>query len=331
MEIGKIIGQMWRELPDESKQEYIDDYEAEKIEYNEALKSYHNSPAYQAWVAAKVRAQQAAEEREALERSPAASLIAPQKMDGKMVIQPTEDDDELDEFSVKHVASARYLRNHRLINEIFSDTVVPDVRSVVTTQRMAVLKRQVQSLTMHQKKLEAELQQIEEKFEAKKRKFLEASEQFQEELKKKCTKVVDDEAYQSMVDRAVEQMKREIASRDGRSRGEARTPSQNEQNEIGEERTEKMDVQYSVNSVKSEGEMNENQPKENPTDDGPNGQLQPKEQQAGMYNASNMNNNQENSGPQQNNFPQTAAAPQPHMLQDSHPQHPIQSNYTEGM
>ncbi|KAL3217296.1 hypothetical protein MRX96_032546 [Rhipicephalus microplus] len=142
------------------------------MEYNEALKSYHSSPAYQAWVAAKVRAQQAAEEREALERSPSvvsSSLTSSQKSDGKVSIQPAEDEDDIDEFSMKHIAASRYMLNHRLINEIFSDAVVPDVRSVVTTARMGVLKRQVQSLTMHQEKLEAELQQIEKKFQAKKR------------------------------------------------------------------------------------------------------------------------------------------------------------------
>ncbi|XP_048518641.1 SWI/SNF-related matrix-associated actin-dependent regulator of chromatin subfamily E member 1 isoform X2 [Dendroctonus ponderosae] len=212
-EIGKIIGSMWRDLPDEEKQEFIEEYEIEKVEYEKSLKVYHSSPGYQAFIQAKNKCKSekilAAQgsDGDSHERSTSSSK---QSADRRIEIQPAEDEDDQDDgYSVKHLAYARYLRNHRLINEIFSDSVVPDVRSVVTTGRMQVLKRQVQSLTMHQKKLEAELQQIEEKFEAKKRKFVESSDQFQEELQKHCKPAVDDDAFLKMVDRQYDILKKE--------------------------------------------------------------------------------------------------------------------------
>ncbi|XP_036409310.1 SWI/SNF-related matrix-associated actin-dependent regulator of chromatin subfamily E member 1-like isoform X2 [Megalops cyprinoides] len=185
-EIGKIIGGMWRDLTDEEKQDYLNEYEAEKIEYNESMKAYHNSPAYLAYVNAKSRAEAALEE-ESRQRQ---SRI--DKGEPYMSIQPAEDPDDYDDgFSLKHTAAARFQRNHRLISDILSENVVPDVRSVVTTARMQVLKRQVQSLMVHQRKLEAELLQIEDRHQDKKRKFLEATECFNNELKRLCSLKVE--------------------------------------------------------------------------------------------------------------------------------------------
>eukprot|EP00105_Crassostrea_gigas_P002884 XP_011415566.1 PREDICTED: SWI/SNF-related matrix-associated actin-dependent regulator of chromatin subfamily E member 1 isoform X2 [Crassostrea gigas] len=217
-EIGKIIGQMWRDLSDQDKQEYMDEYEMEKSHYNDEMKKYHNSSAYQSWVAAKGKAAAEAaleedEKEKNAQRTPrSAGSSKSSKMDsvGRISIQQADDDDDGDDsFSVKHMAHSRYLRNHRLINDIFSDTVVPDIRTVVTTSRMGVLKRQVQSLTMHQKKLEAELQTIEEKHEAKKRKFQEASDSFHEELKNLCENKpqVTEEQFNAMVVKAKEDLK----------------------------------------------------------------------------------------------------------------------------
>ncbi|XP_055014333.1 SWI/SNF-related matrix-associated actin-dependent regulator of chromatin subfamily E member 1-like isoform X2 [Boleophthalmus pectinirostris] len=157
-----------------------------KIEYNESLKAYHNSPAYLAYVNAKSRAEAALEEESRQRQSRL------DKGEPYMSIQPADDPDDYDDgFSIKHSAAARFQRNHRLISEILSESVVPDVRSVVTTARMQVLKRQVQSLMVHQRKLEAELLQIEDRHQDKKRKFIEATETFTNELKRLCCMKVE--------------------------------------------------------------------------------------------------------------------------------------------
>uniref|UniRef100_A0A1A8MVA9 SWI/SNF-related matrix-associated actin-dependent regulator of chromatin subfamily E member 1 n=2 Tax=Nothobranchius pienaari TaxID=704102 RepID=A0A1A8MVA9_9TELE len=223
-EIGKIIGGMWRDLTDEEKQDYLNDYEAEKIEYNESMKAYHNSPAYLAYVNAKSRAEAALEEESRQRQSRL------DKGEPYMSIQPAEDPDDFDDgFSIKHSAAARFQRNHRLISEILSESVVPDVRSVVTTARMQVLKRQVQSLMVHQRKLEAELLQIEDRHQDKKRKFIEATESFNSELKRLCCmKVeVDMEKISAEIAAAEEAARKRMAERekDSGDRGPREAPS----------------------------------------------------------------------------------------------------------
>lgn len=221
-EIGRIIGQMWRDLPEGEKSEFTDEYESEKIEYDKQLKIYHSSPAYQAYIQAKSRGAPVVEEPQDPPAPPSTGRGGSKAQERRIDIQPAEDEEDPDDgLSVKHVAHARFMRNHRLINDIFSETMVPDVRSVVTTARMQVLKRQVQSLTMHQKKLEAELTTIQEKYDTKKRKFLESSEEFQVELKKHCVKAVDEEREKEMIAEQVEKLRIE---REERARAGAPTP-----------------------------------------------------------------------------------------------------------
>ena len=107
-----------------------------QAEYDRQMTAYRNSPGYQQYIQAKARGGAVVEDPE------------PRGVKGnerRIDIQPAEDEEDVDDgLSVKHVAHGRFVRNHRLINDIFSETVVPDVRSVVTTARMQVRLRRRQ-------------------------------------------------------------------------------------------------------------------------------------------------------------------------------------------
>ncbi|XP_025762477.1 SWI/SNF-related matrix-associated actin-dependent regulator of chromatin subfamily E member 1 isoform X4 [Oreochromis niloticus] len=259
-EIGKIIGGMWRDLSDEEKQDYLNEYEAEKIEYNDSLKAYHNSPAYLAYINAKNRAEAAMEEESRQRQS------RMDKGEPYMSIQPAEDPDDYDDgFSVKHTAAARFQRNHRLISDILSEIVVPDVRSVVTTARMQVLKRQVQSLMVHQRKLEAELLQIEDRHQDKKRRFLETTDSFNTELKRLCSQKVevDMEKLAAEMAAAEEAARRRAEEREREAAEQAEKAAQQQQESAGNKTAEK----NSTNASPTSGTKEEDKPTPMETDE----------------------------------------------------------------
>ncbi|XP_075309789.1 SWI/SNF-related matrix-associated actin-dependent regulator of chromatin subfamily E member 1-like isoform X4 [Odontesthes bonariensis] len=263
-EIGKIIGGMWRDLTDEEKQDYLNEYEAEKIEYNDSLKAYHNSPAYLAYVNAKNRAEAAMEEESRQRQSRL------DKGEPYMSIQPAEDPDDYDDgFSVKHTAAARFQRNHRLISDILSEIVVPDVRSVVTTARMQVLKRQVQSLMVHQRKLEAELLQIEDRHQEKKRRFLETTDSFNTELKRLCSQKVevDMEKLAAEMAAAEEAARRRAEEREREAAEQAEKAAQQQQEAAGNKAAEQSNANASSTANTTSGTKEEDKPTPMETDE----------------------------------------------------------------
>lgn len=197
-DIGKVIGQLWRDAPDSEKAIYQQEYEIEKTEYEKALKAYHNSSAYQQYLTAKNRAKMADKS------NTVGGVIASSRgrLDtGGVVIQPVEDE-ELGDLSYRRVAAVRFDRNHRLIADLFNGSVVTDTRTIVAQSRIDMLKKQAHSLALHQSKLEDELKKLSDVFQEKKRLMENASEEFAARLKKVCEEKpqIDETKYCAMVD-----------------------------------------------------------------------------------------------------------------------------------
>ena len=98
------------------------------------MKAYHNSPTYLAYIYAKSC-------RSCSRGRKSKRQTCMEKRELYMNIQPAEDPgDYSNGFSVKHTATTHFQRNHHLISEILSESVVPDFESIVTTARMRVFE-----------------------------------------------------------------------------------------------------------------------------------------------------------------------------------------------
>ncbi|KAI1726981.1 HMG (high mobility group) box domain-containing protein [Ditylenchus destructor] len=181
-DIGKMIGQLWRDALDNEKAVYQLDYEAEKVEYEKAMKAYHNSPAYQQYLSARNRSKIV----QANEKSVGGRKGAQDASNVTgVIIQPVDDEDPY-ELTGKRLSAIRFDRNNRLMSELFAPNYLPDTRSLVPQQRIDQLRKQGQSLASHQQKLNDELKRLEDNFNQRKRAVESTSEVFNANLKKVC-------------------------------------------------------------------------------------------------------------------------------------------------
>jgi len=313
--IGRTIGQMWRELPDDEKSIYQGEYDHEKIDYDKAMKLYHASPQYLKFQEDKAKAKQQEKEQAAADKIsnrdsnsmsghstptqnilqsgntqplmmmappqsamlPPSHLPPPQHMhqqhhqlqqqpysssnavhrpppqmppqqqqrsrqqipagtphEAGVFIQPVDSDDHGDSQLTRRAQhQTRYDRNQRLIAEIFSDVNVHDPRTIVTQQRIDMLRKQANSLVQHQGKLEEELTLLQRRFDTKKRKIQDAGREFEENLKKACNEapVIDDEKYSKMVDAAAEKLISAHKGQTAQAPNETRATEENIENQ----------------------------------------------------------------------------------------------------
>lgn len=177
-EVSKLIGMMWHDLPDSEKKTFQNEYEDEKVAYQDALRLYQGSSSYQQYVRSRGKAESSdlydkQAKRESSSGSVFLELLAP------------EDSDQGSEYlSSKLVSTARFHRNQRLMNEIISDcNVVSTGESIVTISKLESKRRQVELLKRHCTNLLNEVDDLERKHAANKRKWLEQQQNFLKKLK----------------------------------------------------------------------------------------------------------------------------------------------------
>uniref|UniRef100_A0A7I4YGL7 HMG box domain-containing protein n=1 Tax=Haemonchus contortus TaxID=6289 RepID=A0A7I4YGL7_HAECO len=163
-DIGKIIGQMWRDISDADKAVYQHEYEIEKVEYEKAFKAYQNSHAYQQYVK---------REQKANEKSSRSRMEV-----GGVVIQPVDEEDAGNELSC---------RTSKLpVRPLLTSCCDGHSNGCGSKTVWICCENKLNHLSAHQSKLEEELVKLEEIHREKKRQIEKGSEEFAENLKRVC-------------------------------------------------------------------------------------------------------------------------------------------------
>ncbi|KAL3316376.1 SWI SNF, matrix associated, actin dependent regulator of chromatin, subfamily e, member 1 [Cichlidogyrus casuarinus] len=176
-EVGRIIGQMWRELPEDEKNIFIEEYEAEKVTYADLMRQYHASPAYQQWLIAKEREKYIEEEHERKATVKTRERDVASDYRESYILEDNEEDPD-DYFTAKHAAASRFQRNHRLMHEILSDSKISQSSPLITEDRLNQLRDQVEQLRNHKRNISLDIENCESKHQAKIRRIKEESEKF---------------------------------------------------------------------------------------------------------------------------------------------------------
>ncbi|PAA83016.1 hypothetical protein BOX15_Mlig002874g1, partial [Macrostomum lignano] len=207
-EVGKIIGHMWRELGEPEKQQLVDEYEVEKAKHTEAMRLYHNSPQYKAWLANREQQQQQKQQQQQMNSSSVYDF--PEQSGSKRSsyhhqhqpmrhqhphrrhqsllhhhYQEPEWEDLPDPAeSIRQAATDRYRRNHRLLMQILGPARLPPPSASPPSPTHPLLKRFRSTLKSADPTAEFENESNDEKSSnCRLQRWIESSNRFDEQLK----------------------------------------------------------------------------------------------------------------------------------------------------
>jgi len=170
-ELGRVAAKLWRDLPEAEKKPYFDRYEAERAEYEWALRNYHNATGslYQGQPTKSGRVYQE----------------SPYTVTRALDVVEHDDLDFYDySYPIKYASYVRFMRNQQLITAIFSDFTVPPPTPPNLEARLQHLKGQSVDLEKALGTLKGEVETLKTYYQNRKRRYAALDNTFQDKLKR---------------------------------------------------------------------------------------------------------------------------------------------------